>query len=78
VIEKISLISGCICIFLCWDEQRQNLVNYLKSRGIHSLVLILTERDDRLENLNLGSIEDDLTSCHILKLGKIQEELIKL
>lgn len=78
LMEKISLLSGCICIFLCWDEPRKRLVNYLRSRGIHTLVLILTERDAQLDSLNLELIKDDLTSCHILKLGQIQEELMKL
>ncbi|MFS8118371.1 MAG: DUF58 domain-containing protein, partial [Microcoleus sp.] len=78
VMDKISLLSGCICIFLCWDEPRKKLVNYLRSRGIHTLVLIITERHTELDSLNLGLIKDNLTSCHILKLGKIQEELMKL
>ena len=78
VMDKISLLSGCICIFLCWDEPRKKLVNYLRSRGIHTLVLILTERHAELDSLNLGLIKDNLTNCHILKLGKIQEELMKL
>jgi len=78
VIEKISLLSGCICIFLCWDEDRKRLVNYLNSMGIHTLVLIITEQEDKLENFDSNSINDQHTTFHILKLGKIQEELMHI
>ncbi len=78
VIEKISLLSGCICIFLCWDEDRKRLVNYLNSMGIHTLVLIITEQEDQLENFDSNSINDQHTTFHILKLGKIQEGLMHI
>ncbi|MEG3959938.1 DUF58 domain-containing protein [Microcoleus sp. herbarium2] len=78
LMEKVSLLSGCICIFLSWNKPRKTLINYLRSRGIYTLVLILIERDYQLDSLNLELIKDDLTSCHILKLGQIQEELMKL
>jgi len=76
VMERISLLSGCICIFLTWDESRQKLVNYLKGMGIHTLVLILLEKE--AENLDAQSLSDKLATFHILKLGKIQEELMKI
>ena len=78
VIEKLTLLSGCICIFLTWDEDRRRLINYLKSMGIHTLVLILTESENKLDNFDLDSLNDQLATFHILKLGKIQEELMHI
>lgn len=78
VLEKLSLLSGCICIFLCWDEDRERLVNYLKSMGIHTLVLIVTNKEAKLDNFDLDSMNDQLTTFHVLKLGKIQEELMHI
>ncbi|OUL22348.1 hypothetical protein BV372_30670 [Nostoc sp. T09] len=78
VIEKLSLLSGCICIFLCWDEDRKRLVNYLKSMGIHTLVLIITDKEGKLDNFDSNSMNDQLTKFHILNLGKIQEELMHI
>ncbi|MFB2835540.1 DUF58 domain-containing protein [Floridanema evergladense] len=78
VMERISLLSGCICIFLTWDESRQKLVNYLKGMGIHTLVLIIQEKSTHLENLDVKSLTDQLATFHLLKLGKIQEELMKI
>lgn len=76
VMERISLLSGCICIFLTWDESRQKLVNYLKGMGIHTLVFIILENE--AESLDTKSLSDNLVPFHILKLGKIQEELMKI
>jgi hypothetical protein len=75
VIEKLALLSGCICIFLTWDKERERLVNYLKSMGIHTLVLIITDKED---NFDSNLMNDQLTSFRILKLGKIQEELMHI
>jgi len=78
VMERISLLSGCICIFLDWDETRQKLVNYLKVMGIHTLVLIIIDPEGNLENFDSESMNDELATFNILKLGKIQEELMKI
>ncbi|OUL20395.1 hypothetical protein BV378_29920 [Nostoc sp. RF31YmG] len=78
VLEKLSLLSGCICIFLCWDEDRKRLVNYLKSVGIHILVLVITDKEGKVANFDLDSMNDRLTRSHILNLGKIQEELMHI
>lgn len=77
VMERVSLLSGCICIFLCWDDDRKKLVNYLNAMGIHTLVLILTETGE-IDNLDRESIESKTANFRILNLGKIQEELMQL
>ncbi len=77
VMERISLLSGCICIFLCWDEDRQKLINYLKAMGIHTLVLILTDLG-KLDNFDAESMQGNIANFRILNLGKIQEELMQL
>ncbi len=78
ILERVSLLSGCICIFLSWDDQRQQLINYLKSLGIYQLILIVTEKAETLENSQIESMGDDLVQFKVLQLGKIQEELISL
>lgn len=78
VMEKISLLSGCICIFLAWDNDRKKLVDYLQSRGIYSLVLILTDTVKQLDDLEPKIISNQFTRFHLLKLGHISEELMQL
>jgi hypothetical protein len=78
IIERVSLLSGCICVFLAWDDERQNLVNYLKNIGIHLLVLIVTANAEILDKSQIESMSDDLARFKVVPLGNIQEELISL
>ncbi|HLO87342.1 MAG TPA: DUF58 domain-containing protein [Nostocaceae cyanobacterium] len=79
VLERIALLSGCICIFLCWDNERKKLVNYLQGMGIHILVLIIQNPQNQLDNLDGEELKNSqLTNFHILNLGKIQEELMRI
>jgi uncharacterized protein (DUF58 family) len=74
VVEHASAVSGCICIFLAWDEPRRRLVRKLTALGVPSLVLILREP-------NAPAIErnaDDPETLHVLEVGKIEEALARL
>ncbi len=42
VLGRASALSGCICILLSWDKDRQDLVMNLKSLGIPLLALVLS------------------------------------
>jgi hypothetical protein len=76
--SRCSLLSGCICILLDWDEDRKTLVRYLQSLGIPTLVLVI--RGER--GLSMELTQDAVNSAHsqiqILKLGQIQEGLMQL
>jgi hypothetical protein len=76
--SRCSLLSGCICIFLDWDEERQTLVRYLQSLGIPTLVLVI--RGDR--GLSIEPTQDVANSAHsrirVLELGQIQAGLMQL
>ena len=75
--ERIGSLSGCVCILLSWDEQRQSLVRDLRSHGISVLVLLVTESDTpRLAEL--GPMEDQPKFFHQLEAGKIAEGLANL
>ncbi|MBD2484621.1 DUF58 domain-containing protein [Planktothrix sp. FACHB-1365] len=78
ILDRISLLSGCICIFIDWDETRKNLIYHLNSLGIHTLVLIVTDKQKSEKSIELDSFNLDLTTFHQLHLGKIKEELMKL
>jgi uncharacterized protein (DUF58 family) len=75
VIDRVSLMSGCICILLTWDEERKKLINYLQKMGIYALILMMDSGD---KNLDIEIINSKFISFHILNLGKIQEQLINL
>jgi uncharacterized protein (DUF58 family) len=70
VIERISLLSGCICVLISWDEARKKLVRYLESLKVPTLVLVIskTEPEDRAS----------FNKLYWLELGKIQEKLMSV
>ena len=70
VIEKTSMLSGCICILISWDEERRKLVEHLQGFNIPLLVLLLTE-DEQFSNL-------DVENLYILPIGKIQTALMNI
>jgi len=77
VIERASLLSGCICILLSWDEEREKLINLLKALGIPMLVLVITD-DKTKQTFDPDQINEQLEEFHILKVGNIQEGLAEL
>ena len=71
VMNRVSLLSGCICILINWDEARKKLIRNLQEFNIPTLVLVVTDREERVQDFELGKI-------HFLQLGKIQEDLMGL
>ena len=69
VMNRVSLLSGCICILIKWDETRKKLIRNLKEMNIPVLVLVITDQEESINDFELGKI-------HTLKLGKIQEGLM--
>lgn len=71
VMNRVSLLSGCICILMRWDEARKKLIRNLQEFNIPTLVLVVTDQQESIDDFDLGKI-------HSLHLGKIQEGLMKL
>ena len=71
VMERASLLSGCICIFIDWDEEREKLVNYLRRFNVPVLVLLIRDRHTNPQYKPVPYL-------HILEVGKIQEVLWQL
>ena len=68
---RISMLSGCICIFIAWDEARKKLFQQLQVLKIPLLILLIAEADQQYQDLNLENL-------HVLSLGKIQESLMNI
>jgi uncharacterized protein (DUF58 family) len=72
VLERASLLSGCICVFLSWDDARKALVRHLEQLQIPVLVLLIDQDW-------LGRPEpESAANPHVLGLGHIQEGLMAL
>jgi uncharacterized protein (DUF58 family) len=74
VIEHAGSVSGCICIFLAWDDARRELVRRLTALGVPVLVLVIHEAGAA----PLKRAVDDPESLHVLEVGKIEEGLARL
>ena len=68
VVEKLSMLSGCICILIDWDEKRRKLIDYLQGFNIPLLILLVTKDRDKYSDLHLENL-------HILPTGEIQTAL---
>lgn len=77
VMERASLLSGCICVLLSWDEERRKLIQLLKALGLPVLVLVITG-DESTQPLDPGPMKSDPKNLHRLQVGKVKEGLAQL
>ena len=77
VLRHAPQVSGCVCVFLAWDEPRQHLVTLLRSLRVPLRVCVVTE-DGESSPLDPGPMKDQPQSFHQLRVGKIQETLARL
>jgi uncharacterized protein (DUF58 family) len=76
VLRHAPAVTGCICVFLTWDEARQNLVQQLRMMDLPVLVLIVTENPDG--NVDPGPMRDCPERFRLLEVGKVKEGLARL
>ena len=69
-------LSGCVCVLLNWDEERQHLIRQLRNRGTQALVLVLV--DEAAAELPPGPMADIPHMLHPLPRGRVQERLNRL
>jgi uncharacterized protein (DUF58 family) len=68
-------LSGCVCVFMAWDEPRQLLVKGLLTRRVPLRVLVVSES---AEPLPLGVMEAQPENFHVLPLGQVARRLAAL
>jgi uncharacterized protein (DUF58 family) len=77
VLNHVNMVSGCICVFLAWDEARQKLVEKLKMLEVPVLVVVIQPSGEK-KPLPLGPMADTPDQLHALEVGRIEEQLAKL
>jgi uncharacterized protein (DUF58 family) len=77
VLGHASQVSGCVCVFLSWDEPRQQLVRLLQSLHVPVCVCVVTD-DLEAAALEYGPMKNQPQNFHHLRTGKIQEALSRL
>lgn len=76
--SRLSLLSGCICVFLTWDNERKALIEQLQSAGIPVLVLVIAPEEGLKEHPDRSCLKDKQSSLHILNVNNIQTELLAI
>jgi uncharacterized protein (DUF58 family) len=75
VLTHAGELSGCVCVFLSWDSDRQRLVKGLLARNVPLRVLVVTAGADTLP---AGVMEGQPGHFHVLPLGRVAEKLAAL
>jgi len=65
-------LSGCVCVFIAWDEPRQILVKGLLARRVPLRVLVVSDSD---QPLPMGVMEAQPENFHVLPLGEVAQKL---
>jgi uncharacterized protein (DUF58 family) len=76
VINHVSVVSGCICIFQKWDAARKQFAEKLRALGVPLLVLVIVWPNETKPDA--GPMRDAPESFHVLEIGKIAEQLSRL
>jgi uncharacterized protein (DUF58 family) len=74
VLQRLEEVSGAICVFLAWDQQRRDFVKRIRIMGIPLLVLVITEPNAR--DLDADGLGPD--SFHQIEVGKAEKILATL
>jgi len=77
VMNHVTVVSGCICVFQKWDGPRKKFVEKLKALGLPLLVLIVVPPGGGFSGAG-GDFTDAEGSIHVLEIGKIEEALARL
>jgi uncharacterized protein (DUF58 family) len=77
VLNHINAVSGCICVLINWDGERQKFVEKLLGLGVPVLVLVIVPAGHR-ETVEPGPMRDNPAQFHVLEVGKIEAGLAKL
>jgi uncharacterized protein (DUF58 family) len=75
VSDHMAQISGCVCVFLNWDESRQRLAQALRAREIPVKIFVITP-DDKAPDP--GVMAAAANQFHALPAGKLAETLAAL
>jgi uncharacterized protein (DUF58 family) len=77
VLNHVSAVSGVICVLQSWDEARQGFVKKMRMLDLPVKVLVIVDSEEDPQ-LDPGPMRDSPENFHVLRIGKIREELIKL
>jgi uncharacterized protein (DUF58 family) len=76
VLNHLSAVSSCVCVFVAWDERRQEFISRLLKLSMPVRVLVVKEPGG--QPLEAGPLRDTPECFQVLELGAIAEGLARL
>lgn len=76
-LNHISAVSGCICVFLSWDQPRQQFVRKLKALNIPLRVVVIVA-DKPAKAFDPGPMRDEPDNFHTLVAGQVEQGLAQI
>lgn len=76
VLQHAGNLSGCLCVFLGWDAQRQEFVRRLRELSVPLMVFVVTAVG--VPPPEPGPMAGEPERFHRLEVGKVAEGLAKL
>lgn len=77
VLNHVKVVSGCICVLIAWDDERQKFVEKLLALGVPVIVLVIVPAGHQ-GMPDPGPMRAHPEQFHVLEVGKIEAELAKL
>lgn len=74
VTQRLGEVSGAICIFIAWDDERREFVKQIQTLGIPLLILVVTKPNSR--DLDAAGLTPDVFKQ--IEVGKAAETLAAL
>jgi len=75
VVRRAANLSGAICVFLAWDDDRRDLVRRLRGLGVPVRVLVVSEGAD---DLAPGVMADRPSEFHPIRPDRVAQALATL
>jgi hypothetical protein len=77
VLNHLSAVSGCICIFQKWDDPRRRFASRLKALNVPVMLLVVVPPGGGISGAG-GPLVDAPGTLHVLEADKIAEGLARL
>lgn len=78
LINHASLLSGCICILLSWDEERKEMIQTLKSLEVPLVVIVIADQNEPDTVYDTEAMKEDIHNFHILSADSMEKGLAGL
>lgn len=77
VMRHLSVVSGCVGVFVAWDESRRELARRLEQLGVPMLSLVVVTPQEA-KKLRAFLREHPAPACHLVEVGQVAKDLARL